>query len=418
MKELSIEEKAKRYDEAIKRANELNYVSDKDSLQRKTVEHIFPELKESEEEKVRKEIVSYLKTRKGYTEAIKDPWIAWLEKQGEQKPAHEIEPTPIFRIGDILKRKGKDYTFRVDRIQGGYYHCDRNNGAFFPIEEQGNWGLIEQEPAWSEEDSDMLDDIVKSLKKYQLQMPNYRVELQMRWLKSLKDRIQPQPKQKWSEEDEAIYYGVIETEQYMLDVVNGIKKFNVGNISIKEECTRELNWLKSLKGRVQPQPKQEWSEEDEKMYARIVRSYTSYEGRILNATNLSEDNRNNILEDLNEQELWLKYRLKSRPQKQCCNDVPSREYILNVWELGNYWKELTNGVCNTEHGTQLEYIQKHWKEGDYYDKISVCPQKHWKPSDEQIRILELAIDYWKPNDVSVTTPLYNLLEQLKKLREK
>lgn len=42
MKELSIEEKARNYDEAIERANELNYVSDKDSLQRKTVEHIFP----------------------------------------------------------------------------------------------------------------------------------------------------------------------------------------------------------------------------------------------------------------------------------------------------------------------------------------------------------------------------------------
>ena len=260
MKELSIEEKAKRYDEALKYA--MIYYKDGNEDMKMMMKTCFPVLvEESEDESIRKEIVSYLKTRKGYTEAIKDPWIAWLEKQGEQKPAHEIEPTPIFRIGDILKRKGKDYTFRVDRIQGGYYHCDRNNGAFFPIEEQGNWGLIEQEPAWSEEDSDMLDDIVKSLKKYQLQMPNYRVELQMRWLKSLKDRIQPQPKQKWSEEDEAIYYGVIETEQYMLDVVNGIKKFNVGNISIKEECTRELNWLKSLR------PQNTWKPSEEQMKA-------------------------------------------------------------------------------------------------------------------------------------------------------
>lgn len=50
----------------------------------------------------------------------------------------------------------------------------------------------------------------------------------------------------WSEEDEAIYDGIIETELYMLDVVNGIKKFDVGNVSIKEECTRELNWLRSF----------------------------------------------------------------------------------------------------------------------------------------------------------------------------
>ena len=30
----------------------------------------------------------------------------------------------------------------------------------------------------------------------------------------------------------------------MLDVVNGIKPFSVGNEQIREECTKELNWLK------------------------------------------------------------------------------------------------------------------------------------------------------------------------------
>ena len=55
----------------------------------------------------------------------------------------KIDNRPIFRIGDTLKKKGKDYTFTVDRIQGGYYHCDRNNGAFFPIEEQYDWELLD-----------------------------------------------------------------------------------------------------------------------------------------------------------------------------------------------------------------------------------------------------------------------------------
>ena len=71
----------------------------------------------------------------------------WLEKQGEQKLADKVEPTPIFRIGDTLKRKGKDYTFIVDRILGGCYHCDHKNGAFFPIVEQDEWELVEQKPA-------------------------------------------------------------------------------------------------------------------------------------------------------------------------------------------------------------------------------------------------------------------------------
>lgn len=46
--------------------------------------------------------------------------------------------------------------------------------------------------------------------------------------------------------------------------------------------------------------------------------------------------------------------------------VPSRNIILAVWELGNDWKELTKGRISTEHGTQLEYIQKHWNESEYY----------------------------------------------------
>lgn len=111
-------------------------------------EGMISELKESEDERIRKEIVEIFKDaqRDGICEPIREEQFeqifAWLEKQGEQK----IEPAPIFKIGDILKRKGKDYTFRVDRIQGGYYHCDRNHGAFFPIEEQGNWELVEQKP--------------------------------------------------------------------------------------------------------------------------------------------------------------------------------------------------------------------------------------------------------------------------------
>lgn len=117
----------------------------------------------------------------------------------------------------------------------------------------------------------------------------------------------PKPEQKpveWSEEE----------EQMLNQCCAAIHAADYYDLDDKNEMER---WLKSLKNRVQPQPKVEWSEKDDEMYARIVRSYTSYEGRILNARDLSEDNRNNILEDLNEQELWLRDRLKSlRPQKQ------------------------------------------------------------------------------------------------------
>jgi hypothetical protein len=36
----------------------------------------------------------------------------------------------------------------------------------------------------------------------------------------------------------------------MLDVVYGRKIFAVGNEDLKEECTKELAWLKSLRDRI------------------------------------------------------------------------------------------------------------------------------------------------------------------------
>ena len=61
--------------------------------------------------------------------------------------------------------------------------------------------------------------------------------------------------------------------------------------------------------------------------------------------------------------------------------IPSKETVLNVWDLGNIWKELTNGASNTEHGTQLEYVIKHWKEGEHYVKQDEREADGWKEGD-------------------------------------
>lgn len=86
--QLSIEQKAEAYDEAIARANELIYVSDKDSLQYHNVVHIFPELKESEDEKIKEAIIDIIESQKEQQchidSAIYDKMIDWLEKQGDK----------------------------------------------------------------------------------------------------------------------------------------------------------------------------------------------------------------------------------------------------------------------------------------------------------------------------------------------
>ena len=88
MEKLSIEDKAKRYDEALARANEMikamtniGGVAKVDDIQ-----HIFPELKESEDEKIRKELIAYCQVNMGHTwhNIKQEDYIAWLEKQGEK----------------------------------------------------------------------------------------------------------------------------------------------------------------------------------------------------------------------------------------------------------------------------------------------------------------------------------------------
>lgn len=92
MKELTIEQKSQRYDEALGRAKEM-----RTTLSDKAIsEYIFPELKENEDERIRKAIVKY------FTSSITNPdyeiygipfkkVLSWLEKQGEQKLAWSEE---------------------------------------------------------------------------------------------------------------------------------------------------------------------------------------------------------------------------------------------------------------------------------------------------------------------------------------
>ena len=67
--------------------------------------------------------------------------------------------------------------------------------------------------------------------------------------------------------------------------------------------------------------------------------------------------------------------LEEQDEKKPIMNVPTREVILSIWDLGNEWKELTNGSISTEYGTQLDYIQKHWHESEYYLREKQGEQK-------------------------------------------
>ena len=163
------------------------------------LENTFPELKESEDEKIRKKL--RLSSKGIATDADEDellyglPYndiIAWLEKQGEQKPDKnkgmnlvEEEMTPfqkeVFCIIDTT----------IEEEQGLKQVCDE---LLRLAHDEIMWNH-----AWSEEDEKILNLIIARLHSH----PNVEAEeygKDYHWIKSLKERVQSQSTWKPSDE--------------------------------------------------------------------------------------------------------------------------------------------------------------------------------------------------------------------------
>ena len=157
MKELTMEEKAKRYDEAYKKVA-ARFGSN-------VADEIF--LKESEDESIRKALIKYYSFDKdGGSHALDNitpkQIVTWLEKQGEQKPVFEMK-TPEESLGI----DSDTYNKIVDECVYG-----------------------EQKPDWSEEDKDFMYDTLSNLTELKDRYgEGYgNVGKCIDWLKSLKER--------------------------------------------------------------------------------------------------------------------------------------------------------------------------------------------------------------------------------------
>ena len=202
MKELSIEQKAQRYDEAIERAKdfmngEVHYALKKGE---NIMCWVFPQLRESDDVRIRKALMQNLKERFGTKgnmgEGLDMPDVlAWLKKQGEQKPAWSEE----------------DERIRQD-IENLIHFALEDGSAVSPAANTTKEGAIS-------------------------------------WIQSLKDRVQP--KQEWSEEDESHI-------RYLIECLEHCKK-GVALTMTTSTSQEYINWLKSLK------PQNRWKPSDEQI---------------------------------------------------------------------------------------------------------------------------------------------------------
>lgn len=361
MKELSIEEKAKRYDEVIERAIKHRNNDGLTLEQYETIDIIFPELKDSEDEKwIPKEIAKYLKEKGDFRSC----WLAWLEKQDENnglpltdretldayayQVAYDLsndwlKVTPTWddveaavKLGaKWLKKQGKQKSFNdtqeylkgvnrvqnyegltkfeksFDRIADTYAHNKNKEGYNSPwytkerAAEMLHWakeelGLIEKQgeqksTEWSEEDENFFNRCIINIQM--VDSDNTLVD----WLKRLKDKVQL--KQEWSEKYiadvfEKVGLAKIVREQSNDNLTNALQdamiELSKFTPQSKQEWSKEdiemlnsailfvehsafttigkgknnvIAWLKNLRDRVKPQPRQEWKPSKEQMDA-------------------------------------------------------------------------------------------------------------------------------------------------------
>ena len=217
----------KEYKAALERCREF-YAKLGNKQLKEEVEDIFPELKESEDDKIRKWIIAYLENRVMNTSITDEKdncldAIKWLEKQGKiftkkdvddaylkgvcdtkqeiEKQGEEKMFIPKFRIGDIVKSKSQPMldSRMIINIDKDCYRT--KDGGCIGFAWEKDYELIKQKPAeWSEEDEKRLDNAITQLKVASNIIVDDKVYDSVAFIKSLKDRVQP--KQEWSEEDE------------------------------------------------------------------------------------------------------------------------------------------------------------------------------------------------------------------------
>ena len=303
----------------------------------------------------------------------------------------------MFKIGDIVKHKDNPHlTYILKRFtdDGDYeFHAigkDGNEGCtrFTVVKYQDDWELVEQKPKkcmysndnytyeerkilcdgckeecelrqkpeWSEEDNVKINRIVACLENLNV-ADNDILLKDVEWLKSLKDRVLPQPKQEWKQENIG---DLTDFENAMMHIGNSFFGENSGldpndTNTIKEQANILLGLV----------PKQEWSEEDEKMLNDILTCGERH--CYLDAGNIA----------------WLKS-LKNRAGCEV-NCTTTKE-----------WNEEDKYLCTQIEGILQECWTKNLVHFDLYKKMrnfikSIKDRYTWKPSEEEI---EKAAQEW------------------------
>ena len=260
----------KKYKEALERAKD--YYEKGYLMINAALEKMFPELNESEDETIRKELINFFKSRlAGFPQCEK--YIAWLEKQGEQKS--KMKPKWLYRLeykdnscGLWYNGDGKwcfesgigslDDSCKTKSLPMDYDERYKQDGRDWFSSCTNKDDLLHW---YSKEDAKILMSKGFVFTRY-LATEYHEYEQQTVFIKETSlyreeidffSLFENQKPVEWSKDD----------EQYLLICKNALSKYQVSDKWDAGIISRWLeNKLKSTKDRVVPLPKQEWVEQD------------------------------------------------------------------------------------------------------------------------------------------------------------
>lgn len=428
-------------------------------------EQVFPELRENEDEKIRKELIERLKweldgaeqqdaagcSRQKDIEMFKRG-IAWLEKQKpiEWTSEDEANMDAVWKacgqvygikyqciLGDWLKTLRPQENKDNKKYEGGYidltiaaieeYYGDKNpltSELVSWIKEQKQ--DVEPKPAEIKIKFPHYNDIIDkvfgagNLESWEYKEAEALVHLAKEEL--LKDLQKEQKPKDWSKEDETM----------MQNILDCLRK---GQKKLPTDILKYESWLQSIK----PQPTQKWSNEDKNKMDNLIQhlrvayspcnwldetikwlqdfvpqpkqEWSEKDEEIIKEACKIINCYGNIITEQNEANKAYKIadKLKSlKPQpKQEWSDVDEYQFNTILHHL-NLKAEIYK-----KEGKNVEYDR--WQ-GLYNWLKSFKPQSHWKPTKEHIETLEFAAAYVdNKNDKSVYNSIKQLIDELEGL---
>lgn len=352
-------------------------------ISKESVERMFPELRESKDEKT-KRILHSISSKMSlhlsdiFTEEefqCFDAWSnVWFKREDEQKPM------PIFKVGEtIIAKDGTNIIkepFHIDKIEDDYYWDGENT---ILVCNQDEFELVEQKHADKVEPKFKVGDWVvrgKTIAQILDIQEQYYVGLDIDGNDFTSSRFLSDDKiHLWTIQDAKDGDVLAAHECYVI-----FKE--IDGLNIKCYCTYHYLGFNPI------------------FYVDTLQNKEAFQP----ATKEQRDALMKAMSDAGYTFNFEKKEFKKIEQKQEWTGNDERLFISALWHIEN---SVSNGGKNSGQFEIYNWLKS------LKERVQLL--KQWKPSDEQIMALKWALN--RVPYYSYTEELHGLLEQLKKLRE-